>query len=112
MSARTIRRFAEMFGLLSRGKFEQKVDEHLMHAIETLEALPSESGKATITMQIEIVFESGRLDIRPTVKSKLPEEKGFAGTSFWAHDGGLSVQHPSQLDMLAPRVAAPAREQA
>lgn len=100
MSNRPIRRFADMLGLLSRGKFVEKCDEHLANALQTLEALPGEKGEATITVTVKVVFESGRLDIRPTVKSKLPEEKGFNGTPFWAVDGALSVQHPSQTDMF------------
>lgn len=100
MSNRPIRRFVDMLGLLSRGRFVEKCDEHLANALQTLETLPGEKGSATITMQITVNFESGRLDIKPTIKSKLPEEKGFNGTPFWAVDGALSVQHPSQTDMF------------
>lgn len=105
MSVRAIRRFVDMLGLLNRGRFVEKLDEHLNSALETLEALPGEKGKATITCVIDINFESGRLDIRPSVKSKLPEEKAFSETPFWAFEGGLSVQHPSQMDMFGPRDA-------
>ncbi len=107
MSPRPIRRFSEMLGLLSRGRFEEKCDEHLTHAIETLEALPGEKGAATLTVTITLNFESGRLDVKPAVKSKLPEDKGFSGTPFWTYEGGLSVQHPSQIDMFGPRAAEP-----
>lgn len=105
MAPRTIRKFDETIGLLNRGRFAEKCDEHLIAAIETLQALPSEKGTATITVTMTINFESGRLDIKPAVKSKLPEEKAFSGTPFWAHEGGLSVQHPSQIDMFGPRSA-------
>jgi hypothetical protein len=100
MSNRPIRRFADMLGLLNRGKFVEKCDEHLAEALTTLEALPGEKGTATLDVKITITFESGRLDIKPSVKSKLPEEKAFSGTPFWAVDGALSVQHPSQTDMF------------
>lgn len=100
MSNRPIRSFVEMLGLLNRGRFVEKCDEHLAKAMAELEALPNEKGTATITMAITINFESGRLDIKPSIKSKLPEEKGFNGTPFWAVDGALSVQHPSQTDMF------------
>lgn len=107
MSARTIHRFADMLGLLNRGRFIEKVDEHLVAAIEALEALPGEKGKAKLTIEVDIIFESGRVDIKPSVKSKLPEDKAFSETPFWTLDGGLSVQHPSQSDMFAgPRDAA------
>lgn len=102
---RAIRRFSEMLGLLSRGKFEEKCDEHLTHAIETLENLPGEKGTATLTLTITLNFEAGRLDVKPSIKSKLPEDKGFNGTPFWTYEGGLSVQHPSQFDMFGPRDA-------
>jgi hypothetical protein len=74
-------------------------------AIASLENQPTEKGSATITLTVTLNFESGRLDIKPSVKSKLPEEKSFAGTPFWSHDGGLSTQHPSQADMFGPRDA-------
>ncbi len=107
MSPRPIRRFVEMIGLLNRGRFEEKLDEHLNTSIQTLEALPGEKGTATLTITVTINYESGRLDIKPAVKSKLPEEKAFSGTPFWSYEGALSVQHPSQIDMFAgPRDAA------
>lgn len=110
--SRTIHSFTDMLALLSRGKFVEKCDEHLQNAISTLEALPDESGKVTITMTVDVIYLSGRVDIRPAIKSKLPEEKGFNGTPFWSLEGGLSVQHPSQADMFAgPRDAAERRNQ-
>ena len=105
MTIRAIHRFTEMLGLLSRGKFVEKLDEHLADSIRTLEALPAEKGEATITITVKLVYESGRLDVRPSVKSKLPEEKGFTGTPFWAFENGLSVQHPSQMDMFTRPVS-------
>ena len=101
MTARPIRRFTEMLGLLDRGEFEAKCDEHLAHALQTLEALPKGSGKAAITVTINVAYDSGRLDIHPVIKSKLPEEEGFGRTPFWSHDGALSTQHPSQIDLFA-----------
>lgn len=113
MSARPIRSFTEMLGLLSKGRFSERLDEELAEAITSLENLPNEKGSATITMTLKLSFQSGRLDIKPEVKAKLPEvkaklpeEKSFADTPFWTLDGALSVQHPSQIDMFAgPRDA-------
>jgi hypothetical protein len=106
-----IRRFVGMLELLSRGRFVEKCDTHLEEAIRTLEALPDESGRAALTLTINIAYESGRIEIKPTIKSKLPEEKGFSGTPFWSVDGALSIQHPSQSDMFAgPRDTAKDRE--
>ncbi|MCX5513449.1 hypothetical protein C3941_23640 [Kaistia algarum] len=109
MSARPIRRIADVLGLLNRGRFVEKCDEHLAKAIETLEALPDEKGTATITIEIKVAYQGGRVDIRPAVKLKLPDDKAFTETPFWTAEGGLSVQHPSQTDMFV-RDAAPPRE--
>lgn len=100
MSNRPIRRFVDMLGLLNRGRFVEKLDDKLAEAMAELENVPGEKGSATITLTITINSEGGRIDIKPTVKSKLPEEKGFNSTPFWAVDGALSVQHPSQTDMF------------
>ena len=45
--ARLIHKFSEVLGLLSRGKFETRLDEELRGAIETLENAPSEKASAT-----------------------------------------------------------------
>ena len=103
--SRPIRRFIDMIGMLNRGNFADKCDEHLAEAIRTLEDLPGGKGTATLTLTITVNCDSGRLDIKPAVKSKLPEEKAFGATPFWAVDGALSVQHPSQADMFGPRDA-------
>jgi hypothetical protein len=101
MSSPVIRRFVGMLELLNRGRFVEKLDAHLEEAIQTLEALPNEKGSATINIAITLAYESGNIEVKPSVKSKLPEERAFSGTPFWTHEGGLSVQHPSQIDMFA-----------
>jgi hypothetical protein len=116
MSTKPIRSFVDMLGLLNRGRFIEKCDEHLTEAINHLEALPGEKGTAKLTLEVTVVFDTGRVDIKPSIKSKLPEEKAFSETPFWTIEGGLSVQHPSQIDMFAgPRDATErgqARDQA
>jgi len=107
MSTRPIRKFDGLLGTVNRGRFAEKCDEHLTHALEVLEAMPDEKGSATITVTLTLNYDSGRIDVKPAVKSKLPEEKAFSPTPFWAFEGGLSVQHPSQMDMFGgPRDAA------
>jgi hypothetical protein len=98
--SRTIRNFSEMLGLLSRGRFNERLDQELTEAIQVLSNLPNEKGKATISLTIELSYQGGRLDIKPTVKSKLPEGQAFADTPFWTFENGLSVQHPSQIDIF------------
>ena len=106
MSARPIRSMTEIIGLLSRGRFSERLDEELEKCISALENLPEEKGSAEIAITLKLNFQSGRLDIRPDVKGKLPKEKAFSDTPFWTLDGALSVQHPSQIDMFAgPRDA-------
>ena len=101
MTTALLRRFTDVLNLLNRGRFTEKCDEHLANAIETLEALPSEKGTAKITIELTVNFDSGRVDIVPKVVSKLPEGKVFAATALWTHEGGLSVQHPSQIDIFS-----------
>jgi hypothetical protein len=102
----TIRNFDVMLKSLERGKFAKKCDEVLSEVISTLEALPNEKGKAKITLEIEFSYQSGLLNISPSVKPKLPEGDRFGATPFWIDDGALSVEHPNQRDMFAgPRVA-------
>ncbi len=107
MSQAVVRRFTDLVGVLNRGRFAEKCDEHLVDLMEKLEALPDQKGKATLTVTVEVAYQEGRIDVRPAVKSKLPEEKGFTATPFWSAGGGFSVQHPSQSDMFAgPRDAS------
>ena len=111
MSARPIRSVTEILGLLSRGRFAERLDEELEKCISALENLPEEKGSASIDITLTLNFQSGRLDIRPKVNGKLPKEKAFSDTPFWTLDGALSVQHPSQIDMFAgPRDATERRE--
>ncbi|MGF3025572.1 hypothetical protein ACQVP2_22440 [Methylobacterium aquaticum] len=101
MSLKPIRSFTDLIPVLNRGRFSEKLDEHLTRSIEHLEALPDQQGKATITVTLTVAYQEGRIEVVPSVRSKLPEEKGFTGTPFWAVEGGFSVQHPSQSDMFA-----------
>lgn len=110
MKSVLVRRYADVLELANRGRFAEKCDEHLQNAISALEALPSEKGSATITVEMKINYDSGRVDIVPSVKSRLPEGKAFAATAMWTHDGALSLQHPSQTDMFAGPEEAEARQ--
>lgn len=107
MAQPILRRFTDLIGVLNRGRFVEKCDTHLADAMEKLAGLPDEKGTVTLTVTLTIAYQDGRIEVKPAVKSKLPEEKGFTGTPFWSVDGGFSVQHPSQADMFAgPRDAA------
>ena len=96
-----------MLQTINRGMFADRLDADMAAAIEALEALPNERGTATMNVTISISIDSGRVDIKPSVKTKLPEGKAFTSTPFWSYNGGLSVQHPSQADMFSgPRDTA------
>ena len=94
MSTKPIRSFTDLVGVLSRGRFSEKCDQHLTDAMQALDALPDGKGKVTLTVTLDIAFQEGRVDVKPSVKSKLPEEKSFGATPFWSMEGGFSVQHP------------------
>lgn len=101
MASRPIRKVTDVIGMLAKGKFAECIDGHLEEALRTLGDLPAEKGRATITITLDLAYEGGRLDVKPSVKSKLPEE-GFRSTPFWATgDNHLSVEHPNQADMFA-----------
>ncbi len=108
--ARPIRKLDKILGLLNRGKFMDRCDEKLAEAIATLENLPDEKGEATLTIELKVKYQGGRVDLVPTAKLKLPAEKGFNATPFWTADGGLSVEHPSQTDMFPRDASATAEE--
>lgn len=109
MSARLIRKFVEVLGLLDRGRFEDACNEALTDAVGALEQLPKEKGKATITVTLELTYEKGLFNVLPVVKTKLPEGDAFGRTPFWGHEGALSTQHPSQIDMFARGVSTEAQ---
>lgn len=105
-SSPLIRRFTDMLGLLAKGRFALKCDEHLAEALEHLSSLPGGQGTATINLTVTLAFQEGMLNVTPRVTSKLPEGKAFGATPFWEHDGALSVQHPSQMDMFVRDASA------
>ncbi|WGD31241.1 hypothetical protein AncyloWKF20_05300 [Ancylobacter sp. WKF20] len=100
MSARVIRSVFQALGLSNKGRFEEKVNAEMQRLIEALEQHPEEKAKGTLTLTVDFTKLGDRIDMKPSVKAKLPEEKGFTSTPFWVVDGGLSVQHPSQADMF------------
>jgi hypothetical protein len=108
--SRLIRRFSEVLGLVDRD-FEPKIDTAVREVVEALVDLPSEKGKATITVTLEFEYEKGMFNVLPGVKVKLPEGPKFRRTPFWAHEGALSTQHPSQIDMFVRDTPKPSAAQ-
>lgn len=101
---RLIRRFSEVLALLSRGTFETACNAAVQEAIETLEAQPGEKGKAKVTIELDIAYQKGMVTLTPHLKSKLPESADFGQDVLWTHEGALSTQHPSQIDLFAGKV--------
>ena len=102
---RIIRDFQTVLKLPGGGKFAARVDEKLALALETIAGMAEEGGKATLTLTFDFTQAQERVDIKGTVKLKLPEEKGFPPYTVFAADGGLSLEHPRQFDMFGgPRV--------
>lgn len=101
--SRVLRSFREMIGLLSRGDFDRHCNTLLTEAIHAVENCPADKCKAEIVVKITLDYELGRIDIKADAKSKLPDTTKFMKTPFWAVDGNLSLEHPSQIDMFALR---------
>jgi hypothetical protein len=95
-----IRNFCQVLALLSRREFAAKLDEELTLMIDTLESMPNSTGKGKITVELEFIAELGRVDVKASYKTKLPETARFVKTPFWAIGGALSVEHPNQIDMF------------
>jgi hypothetical protein len=108
--SRVLRTFREMLGLLSRGDFSRHLDEKMNEAIAAVEACPADKCKAEITVKITFDYELGRIDVKGEVKTKLPDTAKFMKTPFWALDGQLSVEHPSQIDMFSTRAVGNRQE--
>jgi len=88
-----------MLGLLDRGQFVPKLNAALTEALETLASQPNEKGKASLTLKIDLTYEKGMVQIVPSINSKLPESDKSGPTILFEHDGALSTQHPSQIDL-------------
>lgn len=112
MTARPIRRVTELLGLLDRGNFERACDQALSDALQHLESLPKEQGTAKMTIELTIAYDSGRVDVQPVLKSKLPEGQAFGRTPLWVAGGTLSTQHPNQTDMFVREAEPPASTRA
>jgi len=97
---RVIHDFATVLGLLSRGRLLERLDEKLAEALAALDRTPDEKTKAQITLTIELVRVQERVELKPVVKLKLPDEKGLPSSTLFAFEDGLSLEHPQQLDMF------------
>ena len=103
---RIIRDFRMVLETFPRGRLIERLDQKLIDCLDALAASPDETSKATLTVALELQRVGERVEIRPKVTVKLPEEKGVGSATLFAAEGGLSLQHPSQFDMFSgPREA-------
>jgi len=108
---RVIHDFPTVLGLLSGGKVVEKLDGKLAEALATLaERADDEKVKATITLTLDLKRVGERVDIKPVIKLKLPDERGFGVDTLFAFEDGLSLEHPRQLDMFRGPREVPARD--
>lgn len=103
MAPRVIRNFLQAIGIMHRGRVEEKLNTELARLIEAVENHPEEKASGTIVLTVTVTKLADRLDIKPKVETKLPKDKDFPSATFWPLEGGLSLEHPSQTDMFAPR---------
>jgi hypothetical protein len=96
---RLIHSVTEWLKLYSRGAFEVALNEALRNALQTLSEIPSEKGKATIVVKLELNYQKGMLQLTPSMQVKLPEAQAFGPEVAWVHEGALSMQHPTQIDL-------------
>lgn len=104
-SPRLIRRFSEILGLIDRGRFETSLNDAMREAIEAIRAQPGEKGKASIKIEMEIAAQGEMMQIKPKLVVKLPEGASYTPLVLWDYEGSFTAQHPSQIDMFAPRQA-------
>lgn len=98
--ARLVRRFSEVVSLIDRGKLETACNEAMREALTALSERPDQKGKATIKLELEVSLQGELTQIKPKLTVKLPEGGAFAPLVVWQHEGALSLQHPSQIDMF------------
>lgn len=99
-AARLIRRFTEIVALVENGELEQGCNEAVTKIFESLEGA-SEGAKASLTLKLDFVLKNGIVEFgseEPAVK--VPKRK-YRKAIGWIHEGGLSLQHPRQIDLFA-----------
>lgn len=105
---RIIRDFRTVLDLCARGRLVERLDDKMGDVLKALAAHPDDKAKGTLTLTLEFARADERVTVRPKVVIKTPEEKGVGETTLFAAEDGLSLMHPSQMDMFAgPRAVPP-----
>ncbi|PWE57639.1 hypothetical protein DEM27_00025 [Metarhizobium album] len=93
--------------MLESGKVNEDLTATLTSTIKALVDMsrdnPRGTFKSTVTLQLNLVVEDGgeMVEINPKIPTpKLPELKRRTTVYFTTDDGGLSTEHPQQMDMI------------
>lgn len=104
---RIIRDFRTVIELCARGRLVERLDEKLGAVLDALADSVDEKASASLSLTLDLQRVGDRIDIKPKVAFKPPPDKAVPATPLFFAEGGLSLQHPSQVDMFAgPRVAS------
>ena len=103
---RIIRDFRTIVELNQRGRLLEKIDAKIAELIGELDVHPNEKARGKIDVSLTFQRIGEKIDVYGAVKMTPPPEKALPPTTLFLVEGGLSVQHPSQIDMFgAPREA-------
>lgn len=106
--SRIIRDYRTVLELIARGRLIERLDEKTAEVLAALEAEDDDKAKASLQVKLSFQRVGDRTDITAAVQVTLPPDKPLPTTTLFVVEGGLSLQHPSQMDMFSgPRDAAP-----
>lgn len=97
-----IRDATQIVGLIDDGDLAQELSDELRKAVAAVKEAAGRKGKAkaAITLKVDIECEAGVLTLSGDVAAKLPKRKRGA-SMYWAlDDGGISTEHPQQMNMF------------
>lgn len=107
MGERVIRDFGKIVALIARGRLLEKLDDEVAELLDQLEATGEDKAKGSLTLTIEFQRLADRTDVSGKITVKPPAEKALPATTLFNVEGGLSVQHPGQMEMFGgPRAVA------
>jgi hypothetical protein len=102
-----IRDAKTLLTMLESGKVNEDLSAQLTSTIKALLDMsrdnPRGSFKSRVSLHLDLVVEDGgeMVEINPKIPApKLPELKRRTTVYFTTEDGGLSTEHPQQMDMI------------
>lgn len=102
-----IRDLNTLVGMVDRGLVIRESNAKFADVLETLHTMSAEAPKrkvkGKITLEVDIEVVNGVATISASVKAKKPEPERGASLFWLTSDGGLTTEHPQQVDMFRPR---------